>query len=492
MADEKEQTHEVLQISEETVESSSRESLPHVVQKNTEYQPIKSPSGVSVDATSKRKTSKILILLAFLVVLAGVALVWLNKDLLFPSEPKQVTLTYWGLWETEQIMKPLIEEYQKEHPLVTIRYERHVSDQYRQRLQAAILRGEGPDIFRFHNTWVPELLQELEPLPATVLSAQEYETLFYPVTKQDLFANGNYVGIPLEVDGLGLFYNEKTFQESGEIVPDTWDKLAEVAKKFTIKDRDGRIQTAGVALGLPTNVDHWSDILGLMMLQAGVDMTNPSDEEAAKALLYFTQFATTNPIWDETLPNSTVAFAEGKLAMYFGPSWRVFDIQELNPELEFNVAPVPQLPGTDEQSKVTWGRYWVEGVSRASKNKEVAWDFLKFLTSKESEQKLYTQASQIRSFGPPYSRKDLSVLLSGEQYVGPFIDQAPYAQSWYMTSNTFDEGLNDQIVQYFENAINTIVEKKTTDVPAVTEILAEMTPGIQEVLRRYGLLAAPK
>lgn len=64
-------------------------------------------------------------------------------------------LEYWGLWEDEQVMKPLIDAYTKKNPHVTIRYTKQDPKSYREKLLARSKEGRGPDIFRFHNTWLP-------------------------------------------------------------------------------------------------------------------------------------------------------------------------------------------------------------------------------------------------------------------------------------------------------------------------------------------------
>ena len=115
----------------------------------------------------------------------------------------------------------------------------------------------------------------------------------------------------------------------------------------------------------------------------GADLRNPTNKLAADALLFYTLTSRSDRVWDETLPNSTQAFASEKVAMYFAPSWRINDLKAINPNLDFGVLPVPQLPN----STITWASYWVEGVSASSENQQAAWQFLKFISQKESLEK---------------------------------------------------------------------------------------------------------
>lgn len=516
------QPQEMLTVSEETVEiPKPLEAQPPLPSTQTppmpEYEKVESPSGVQ-DAASFEPlpptppapaaynskpgggVKKFLIpIIILIVLLATGTLVYFNKEKLpfLNNKPKLVTIEYWGLWEPEEAMQQIISDYQRTHPNVTINYHKKTLTNYREKLQNDLKEGNGPDIFRYANTWLPMFKNDLEPVPSSIISTEVYEKTFYPITKEDLKIKNSYYGIPIEIDGLGLFYNEDILRSAGEKPPTNWRELTNTAQNLTVRDSEGKIKTAGIAMGLPSNVDHWSDILGLMLLQSGIDFTNPksdkyiTSDEAVAVVSYFTLPVTKYKTWDETQDSSTRAFEQGKLAMYFAPSWKVFEIKDANPKLNFKVVPVPQLVTEEGQKekKITWGRYWVEGVSKNSKAKAESWDFLKYLSSKEALQKLYAADSKIRLFGPPYSRVDLASSIKLEPYVGAFIEQAPYAKSWYLTSNTADNGINDQMIKYLENAVNATIAKGGTK-EAAKEALQTASLGFQEVLTKYGVVSA--
>lgn len=424
---------------------------------------------------------KIFIFLLLILILAG-AFFGIYKFILPKlrgvGKPQEVSLTYWGLWEPSKVFQQVVADFQKEHPGIKINYVQNSHKDYRERLASSFAKGEGPDIFRFHNTWVPMFKKELAPVPAEAYNAGLFEATFYPVARGSLRQGTNYVGIPLEIDGLGLFINEEIFSSAGKEPPTTWDELRRVALELTAYDAGGNIQIAGVAMGRTENVDHWSDILAVMMLQNGADLENPTGKLAEDALTYFTNFSKQDKVWSQRLPSSTAAFANGKLAMYFGPSWRALNIKEANPSLKFKIVPIPQLPETN----ITWGTFWAEGVWEKSKNKKEAWEFLKYLSSKSALQKLYQAQAQVRLFGEPYSRVDMADLLKTDKYLGAYISQAPAARSWYLCSRTFDNGINDKIIKYFEDAVNAVNQGKTSK-----EALAPAAQGVAQVLAQYGL-----
>lgn len=457
-------------------------------------QPLHAPQGVIPQQTLPNTSSppppvhrgsflggvvKFLVFLLFLGILAGAGYFGWK---MFSSQG-QVTLTYWGLWEPEEVIRPILADFEAKNPQIKVVYTKQSPRQYRQRLASAIERGEGPDIFRFHNTWVAMLRNELAPVPDTVLSLSEFTNTFYDVAKRDLVGGSTIYGLPLTIDGLGLFVNDDLLLKAGVTVPVTWEDMLSVVPKLTVRDGDA-ITTSAIALGTTGNVEHFSDILGVMFLQNGADIANPVGREAQEALLFYRKFSDpTDPVytWNANLDNSLQAFASGRLAMMLAPSWRAFDIAQINPTVKFRIVPIPQLPG----NTVTWASYWVEGVSTKSKHQKQAFTLLKYLVSNEALMKLYTESSKVRLFGEPYARKDLAGSLTSDQYVGAYISQAPNARSFPLASKTSDEGLNDQMIKYLEDAVNGLQEGA-----APSAVLQTAAAGFRQVLTRYGLVTS--
>ena len=226
------------------------------------------------DTRKKYLLIGIVIVFFLLLILVVIKLISGGKK---PKPEVAVTLTYWGLWEEKNILQPVIDEYKRSHPTITVNYVLQDSKQYRDRLQKAIEKGEGPDIFRFHNTWVPMLMDNLASVPSNIYSIEDYKKIFYPVVINDLKITNEkgdtaIYGIPLEIDGLVLFYNEKILKSANVAVPTTWFDLLDITGKLTVKEK-GKIITSAVALGTAENVEHFSDILGLMLLKNGVQPT---------------------------------------------------------------------------------------------------------------------------------------------------------------------------------------------------------------------------
>jgi multiple sugar transport system substrate-binding protein len=113
-----------------------------------------------------------------------------------------------------------------------------------------------------------------------------------------------------------------------------------------------------------------------------------------------------------------------------------------------------------------------------------AWQLIEFLSQKETLRRFYQHASSSpgRLFGEPFSRVDLADQLTGDPYVGAYIKQAPSAKSWFLSSRTFDNGLNDQIIKYYEDAINAVRQGEDA-----ADALVATEQGITQVFSRFNL-----
>jgi len=329
------------------------------------------------------------------------------------SSSGQVTLTYWGLWEPKEVIQPLLDEYQSQNTNITIEYQMRDPETHYETIQSR-LGGEGaPDIIRVHSTWIPFLQNKLVPIASDVLSTSQYEEAFYraktPVYQDtnpadDILVkrDGKYFGIPLMIDGLALVYNRDLFLEEGIVnPPGNWNELRDYSKQLTKKNSRGEIVQAGAALGYSENIDYFSDIIGLMFAQNGVRFVDKDEKVtfhqtlspigsnlATEALSFYSLFATTEQSWDPTWRNSTLEFTDGRVAMVLLPSHRLHEVLGKAPDFEVGVSLAPQLAITGSQDDaIYWGNYWVETVSKTSKNSKEAWKFLKWLSGKDLIQK---------------------------------------------------------------------------------------------------------
>lgn len=376
------------------------------------------------------------------------------------------TLTYWGLWEEDKTMDTIINDFEKKNPGIKINYEKQDPEKYKERLVTRIENDtQAPDVFTFHNTWLPSLTNSsdniLLPLSTEAVNADDFQKNYYPVVQKDLIKNGAIYGIPQGIDTLSLFINKEIFEAAGLKIPTTWEEFNSTAKSLTVKDSDGKIKTAGVALGTYDNITHAPDVVSLLLVANGLNLESIDKQEdlLKQTMRHYTSFTSTpESVWNNTLSPSRDMFIGGNLAMYFGYSWDIFVINSMNKELKFEIHPVPYLPSEGgRQNRVTIASYWANGISAKSKNQKEAFLFIKYLGEKETLQKIYTEASKTRLFGMPYARKDLASTLSKNGIVYPFVKQAEYSTSSYFSSDTHDSLYNGPLNDYLGNAIRQII-----------------------------------
>lgn len=415
-------------------------------------------------------------LLAFLIIV----ILFVIFALIFPrfnkEENRNVSLSYWGFWE-EGSLNSVISDFEKENPNIKINYSRQDQEDYRERLVTRIQNGDGPDIFRFHNSWYPMLRDFLLPLPKGTIEKKEFLDNFYDVAATDLIKNGAIYGIPLEIDTLALYINPQIFEST--VVPTTWQEFVEAAQALTKRNEDGLIDVAGAAMGTYENVAHAPDIISLLFAQNGANMQDLSSSPAKveDALRFYTNFALVErSVWDQTLPNSTLAFSQGKLAMYFGYSWDYFTIKEKNPQLIFKIVSAPQLL---KDEKVNIASYFAEGVSSKSKHPKEALLFMKYLAKPEAQEKLYQEVSKAKVFGQPYGNKTLADKLKDSK-VFIFVDQARTAVSSPFVDLTYNNGLNDRLNNYLKDSVNSILNNSSEKGAAET-----LLKGYSQILKEY-------
>lgn len=420
--------------------------------------------------------------LGFLILLlliggAGAFYYYRYQPLGTAVDPSQtVTINYWSVFERREDIQPLLDEFQEKNPGITVVYEQRNVRNYRQQLENIAGTPQGPDVFRFNNSWVKTVRKVLAPIPADLMTTLNPQENYYPVVTDDLKNElGSYLGVPLMYDGLALFYNTQLLRDAGIGAPPAdWDAIMNretgIARRLTVQGGAQGIEVAGIGMGTTNNVDHWQDLFALLMLQADANLALPNKtREYTESALRFFRSGVEVGAWSSSMPRTTEAFAQGKLAMMFGVSWRAFEIQAANPDLQFAVAPIPQLPG----SKIGYANYWIEGVAVSSPAAEqaAAWKLLQFLSEKEQLVRRFGLQSAKRLFGEPYPRKDLAANLSQNQYLNGILDSADQAQSWYLADKTFGDGFNDQLAREYEEFIN---GRKTTE---------QLEKSVQDILK---------
>jgi multiple sugar transport system substrate-binding protein len=366
--------------------------------------------------------------------------------------PQKVTLQFWGTFDEHGFYDTAISAFEKAFPGVKIVYKQYNFEDYEKELVNSFAAGTGPDIWLMHNTWLPKHADKIQPLPQQVLKGEknplftikDFQDQFLDVALADLTKDGQIYALPIYIDTLALYYNKDLFNTAGiASPPKTWDEFNEDVRELTSIDARGNIVKSGAAIGTADNINRSTDILTLLMLQSGVQMTNSNHSSATfsrqvegedvgeRALQYYTDFA--NPskqvfTWNDQQHYSVDAFIEGSAAMMFNYSHQIKTIRSRAARFNFGIAPVPQISGAP--IAVNFANYWAPTVSKQSKNPVTAWKFLVYLTS-TNEAISYVNASD-----RPSARRDLIEQQKTDPDLGVFAEQALSAKSWYQIDNS--------------------------------------------------------
>lgn len=401
---------------------------------------------------------------------------------------KPIILKYWRVFDSSDSFDDIISSYNQSHPNVNIEYRKLRYDEYEKELLEAWAEDRGPDIFAIHNTWIGKYARKILAMPETVklpyvvsrnkktkdiekadyqqvkmLSPMDIRNNFAETIYQDVVRDSQIFGLPLSLDSLALFYN-RTMLDNAQIikVPSTWVEIKEAAKKLTLQNDTGEIVQAGIALGTNNNINRYSDILNLLMMQNGTLMTDETGSRATfnqpspyavdksyrpgqEALRFYTDFAMPSKevySWNETMPEASEAFVAARLAMMLGYSYQLPLIRTRGIKLNIGIAEAPHInaDGTDALgNKINFASYWIETVAKKTAHPDYAWNFLMFAADKEHVIK-YLQKTK-----KPTALRSLIETQLEDADIKPFADQVLTAQSWYRgndgqaTENIFGE-----------------------------------------------------
>lgn len=395
--------------------------------------------------------------------------------------PENITLTVWG-FEDEGVYKRTFDTFKQAHPKTEVIYRKQNPKQYLDRIKTRrnnTRPGERPDIFLMHNTWSLQVRDLVNPAPADVITEKTFQQLFYPVAADDFVIDGQIIGLPTSSDNLALFYNPSLLAEKGLSAPQDWEAFSQAAVRLTTRDDTGTPQTAGAAIGAAKNITYFSDILGAMFLQQGVNPTLLGEEETDSIIEYYagdiTKFAKgVGRVWDPNAERDIDAFAKGKVAMIFAPGIAAREIMSKNPTLIFTTAPVPQLRPEEPR---TFATYWAWGVSRYAPNSHLAWQLAWKLTERAALIRVNNALVAQYRIGVPYPRRDMATRQINDPVLGAFIRQAGDAESLVMASQTQDGGMNDKINQLLADAITKKVSGQGVDLKQLASQIKAILEG---------------
>src|ERR1700730_3964594 len=279
-------------------------------------------------------------------------------------------IVVWHAYRAEEkaALEKVAGAYNAAHPNTHVSTLAVPYDAFADKISAAVPRGKGPDVFIYAQDrlggWI-EAGNTVEPIDFFI--DKDTKDRFIPTTMEAMTYKGKVYGLP-------LIYNKKLVANP----PKDSDELVAVAKKNTDKAA-GRF---GLAYAYSDYYYHAAlqNAFGGHVFEAGAKpaINNPDN---AKALEYLLKWLDK----DQSLPAEpstaliTALVNDGKAAMIFNGPWF---LGEISKNIDYGLAPLPKIKEAGNTPMKPW--MTVEGalIAAPSKNKDAAYDFIKYLTDK--------------------------------------------------------------------------------------------------------------
>ncbi|MBL7045988.1 MAG: extracellular solute-binding protein [Parcubacteria group bacterium] len=305
----------------------------------------------------------------------------------------------------------------------------------------ALASGTGPDLFFLDNDLILRHRDKIIPIPYDILSERDFRNAYIEGAELFLDSDG-LVAVPTSIDPMVLYWNRSLFSSSGlALPPEFWDEVLVLSSEIlTKKDQTGNISQSAIAFGEYQNIKHAKEILSMLITQAGGSVVSVQSNgglasglgfrfdngvfPAESALRLYTDFA--NPSksvysWNRSLSEAREEFVAGNLAMYIGFASELREIRALNPNLNFDVSPVPQ---SRDGRVSTYGNSVGLSIPRGSLNINGAARVALALSSKEGN-RLFTETLNLTS-----PRRDILTEASGDLFETVFRRAAIVARGW--------------------------------------------------------------
>ncbi|WP_150270014.1 extracellular solute-binding protein [Paenibacillus tepidiphilus] len=321
------------------------------------------------------------------------------------ASPEKVTISLMHLWPADssaqqyKLVAQIVDEYEQEHPNVTIKQGVLENEQYKNKLKVLSASNDLPDV---GITWGAGFIEPYvkaglyAPLD-DILAGKQLKNKFVPGTTEAYAVDGVTYALPIELNICPIYYNKEIFAKNHLEVPTTYEEFQQVVQKLV------GVGVAPIALG---NKDRWTGSLWYMYLADRIagsytmgnatGAATPFDESGliraaaeVQRLVDLNAFNTGfNGLSNE---EGKLEFTNEKAAMYLTGTWELPDFTT-NPDIpqEFK-----DKVGFFKFPTVAGGKgnidSWVGGpgvglfVAEASKVKEEAKAFVEYFVGKWGE-----------------------------------------------------------------------------------------------------------
>ncbi len=324
-------------------------------------------------------------------------------------------VTIWYYWETEghqAALNHIIEEFNGSQDDITVEAKYVPFADFKKQLSIGASADELPDLVILDNP--DHAAYAAMGIFADITDKFDVSN-YYEGPVNSCTLDGKLYGVPFGSNDLVLFYNEDMLREAGCEVPTTWDELLEAAKATTTDTVSGFAHCALQNEEGTFNFLPW-------VWSTGATSYEINSEGGIKALTFEKELVDSGAMTKEainwTQGDTMHQFIAGNLAMMINGTWQIPTMREEVPDLNWNVAPIPQ---DKEQASGLGGENY---AVIAGGNEDAAVEFLKFATSPE------TCLYMMNAMG--YISADSTIAetqFEGDEVYQVFVDEMQYAHA---------------------------------------------------------------
>lgn len=351
----------------------------------------------------------------------------------------------------------------------------------------ALAAGVGPDVVILAQDAILKHRNKLLLVPFESYSERLFKDTF--VEEGEIFLEPTgLIALPFLIDPLVMYWNRDIFSGASlSQPPKYWDEFYTLSKDLTRKDASFNLIRATIALGEYENITNAKEIISTLIFQAGnTDIVRRQGNTYTvtlgdhygydvnpvySAINFFTEFS--NPTkahysWNRSLPPSQTMFLSGDLATYFGFASEAKAIRLKNPNLNFDVAPMPQSRIADKV--ITFGKMQAFAVTRSTKNLNASFKLISAISSADAVTK-FSNAT-----GLPSVRRDVAAIGSTDGFMALFFKSAIWSKGWLDPDR-------DKTSLIFKEMIESITGGRVRTEDAVSRAGAEITkllPAVKE------------
>lgn len=310
----------------------------------------------------------------------------------------QLRYMAWGSPEQMALEEKFCAEFNRRNPDVHVRFFRVPGSAYLNKAIIMFASRTAPDVVRIDHFNFPDLVRKDYFYDLTELARKDpgfHPDDFFPQTIREGTYRGRLYGLNVMFGGWIMYYNRTLVKQAGLVDPYvlakqgkwTYDRLRDYAVRITKFDERGRPLRFGVAIPnypftTPTIWAFGGQVLSPDHKRCLLDSPGTIRAYQYLADLRWKDHCSPTP---SQAANSAFSFESGKLGFEFNWMGMAPRYNSAIKDFDWDICPLPRGP--------FGGKSMVKGnqlvVYRESKHPDVAWRFIRFLTSPETETQLY-------------------------------------------------------------------------------------------------------